>query len=80
MIELSNDTAYDVDVTFLQSITDTLTKKDIELLVVDAKEIQEIAGLRYLVLLPDNDKLQNIYEAMGFLNLPRENWLYIKLS
>jgi len=44
-----------------------------------AQEIQELAGLRYLVLLPDNDKLQNVYKNMGFVNLPKQDWLYIKL-
>lgn len=44
-----------------------------------AQEIQELAGLRYLVLLPDNDKLQKVYKEIGFLNLPKQDWLYIKL-
>ena len=44
-----------------------------------AQEIQELAGLRYLVLLPDNDKLQRVYKEIGFLNLPKQDWLYIKL-
>jgi len=51
----------------------------IEFAIEVAKEIQQIAGLRYLVLLPDNDKLQDIYRNIGFLNLPKQNWLYIKL-
>ncbi len=51
----------------------------IEFAIEVAKEIQEIAGLRYLVLLPDNDKLQNVYKHMGFSTLPKQNWLYIKL-
>jgi GNAT superfamily N-acetyltransferase len=51
----------------------------IEFAIEVAKEIQQIAGLRYLVLLPDNDKLQDVYKNMGFLNLPKQNWLYIKL-
>ena len=51
----------------------------IEFAIEVAKEIQQIAGLRYLVLLPDNNKLQDVYKNMGFLNLPKQNWLYIKL-
>ena len=52
----------------------------IEFAIELAKEIQEIAGLRYLVLLPDNNKLQDVYKNIGFLNLPKQDWLYIKLS
>lgn len=44
-----------------------------------AQEIQELAGLRYLVLLPDNDKLHQVYKEIGLLNLPKQDWLYIKL-
>ena len=51
----------------------------IEFSIELAKEIQELAGLRYLVLLPDNHKLQDIYQGMGFLTLPKQDWLYIKL-
>ena len=51
----------------------------IEFAIELAKEIQELAGLRYLVLLPDNDKLQDVYKNIGFLNLPKQDWLYIKL-
>jgi len=51
----------------------------IEFSIELAKEIQALAGLRYLVLLPDNDKLQDIYQSMGFLALPKQNWLYLKL-
>ena len=51
----------------------------IEFAIELAKEIQELAGLRYLVLLPDNNKLQDVYKDIGFLNLPKQAWLYIKL-
>jgi len=51
----------------------------IEFAIEIAKEIQKIAGLRYLVLLPDNDKLQDVYKDMGFATLSKQNWLYIKL-
>ena len=51
----------------------------IEFAIELAKEIQGLAGLRYLVLLPDNNKLQDVYKDIGFLNLPKQEWLYIKL-
>ena len=51
----------------------------IEFVIELAKEIQNLAGLRYLVLLPDNNKLQDVYKDIGFLNLPKQEWLYIKL-
>ena len=51
----------------------------VEFSIEVAHEIQELAGLRYLVLLPDNNKLQQVYKDMGFLNLPKQDWLYIKL-
>ena len=44
-----------------------------------AKEIQEQVGLRYLVLLPDNDRLQSVYKDMGFQVLPKKEWMFIKL-
>ena len=51
----------------------------IEFAIEVAKELQEIVGLRYLVLLPDNDKLQSIYKDMGFQKLNKQNWMFIKL-
>ena len=51
----------------------------IEFAIELAKEIQGLAGLRYLVLLPDNNKLQDVYKDIGFLNLPKQEWLYVKL-
>ena len=44
-----------------------------------AKEIQNQVGLRYLVLLPDNDRLQSVYKDMGFQVLPKNEWMFIKL-
>jgi len=44
-----------------------------------AKEIQDKVGLRYLVLLPDNDRLQDVYKEMGFQVLPKQEWMFIKL-
>ena len=51
----------------------------IEFAIQLAKEIQALAGLRYLVLLPDNHKLEEVYKDMGFLSLPKHQWLYLKL-
>jgi hypothetical protein len=51
----------------------------IEFSIEIAKELQEIVGLRYLVLLPDNDKLKSIYKDMGFKQLNKQNWMFIKL-
>ncbi len=51
----------------------------IEFAIETAKEIQEQVGLRYLVLLPDNDRLQTVYKDMGFQVLPKKEWMFIKL-
>ena len=51
----------------------------IEFAIEIAKEIQDQVGLRYLVLLPDNDRLQAVYKDMGFQVLPKQDWMFIKL-
>lgn len=51
----------------------------VEFAIETAKELQEIVGLRYLVLLPDNDRLQAIYKEMGFNKLNKQNWMFLKL-
>ncbi len=51
----------------------------IEFAIEIATEIQEQVGLRYLVLLPDNDRLQSVYKDMGFQVLPKKEWMFIKL-
>ena len=51
----------------------------IEFAIEMAKDIQERVGLRYLVLLPDNDRLQSVYKDMGFQVLPKKEWMFIKL-
>ena len=51
----------------------------IEFAIEIAKELQEIVGLRYLVLLPDNDKLKSIYKDIGFKQLNKQSWMFIKL-
>ena len=40
MIDLDNGTEFEIDITILEKITNTLTKKDIELLVVRNDEIR----------------------------------------
>ena len=51
----------------------------IEFAIEIAKEIQDQVGLRYLVLLPDNDRLQSVYKEMGFQVLPKKEWMFIEL-
>jgi len=50
-----------------------------EFAIETAKEIQDKVGLRYLVLLPDNERLQSVYKDMGFQVLPKQEWMFIKL-
>jgi hypothetical protein len=53
----------------------------IEFAIDLAQDIQERVGLRYLVLLPDNNKLHDIYQNMGFETLSNQRgWMYIKLK
>lgn len=42
MIELENNTSYEIDISSLENIAKTLTAKDIELLVVQNDEIQQL--------------------------------------
>ena len=64
----------------LDILDDTKTSNYlIEFSIEIAKELQEIVGLKYLVLLPDNDKLKSIYKDMGFKQLNKQNWMFIKL-
>lgn len=42
MIDLDNHTSYDVKTTILENITQTLTEKELELIVVNNDEIQEL--------------------------------------
>jgi hypothetical protein len=51
----------------------------IEFAVEIAKEIQEQVGLRYLVLLPDDKRLEQIYQEIGFLKFPKKDWMFFKL-
>lgn len=51
----------------------------VEFAIETAKEIQKTIGLKYVVLLPDNDRLRDIYKAMGFKKLNKQNWMFFKL-
>jgi len=42
MIELTNDTALQIDISTLEKISSTLTKKEIELLIITKEEMQTI--------------------------------------
>lgn len=42
MIDLENNTEFEIDISILEKIANSLTKKDIELLVVKNDEIQEL--------------------------------------
>ncbi len=64
----------------LEKLDDTKTSTYlIEFAIETAKEIQNQVGLRYLVLLPDNDRLQAVYKEMGFQVLPKQDWMFVKL-
>jgi GNAT superfamily N-acetyltransferase len=64
----------------LKKLSDSKTSTYlIEFAIEIAKEIQDQVGLRYLVLLPDNDRLQSVYKDMGFQVLPKNEWMFIKL-
>jgi hypothetical protein len=52
----------------------------IEFAIKTAKDIQKQIGLRYLVLLPDDERLETIYLKMGFDYLPKHHpWMFLKL-
>lgn len=63
MIELDNRTGIDIDIDTLQKITDTLTEKDIELIITDNTEIQEI-NAKFRGLDKPTDVLSFPYEPM----------------
>jgi len=51
----------------------------IEFAIEIAKEIQEKVGLRYLVLLPDDERLYKVYQEIGFQQFPKKDWMFFKL-
>lgn len=62
MIELDNRTSLDVDITFLDKISSSLTDKEIELIITDAEEIQQI-----------NKEYRNIDKPTDVLSFPYED-------
>ena len=61
MIDLDNGTEFEIDITILEKITNTLTKKDIELLVVKNDEIQQL-----------NKEHRNVDKATDVLSFPMD--------
>ena len=61
MIELDNRTGIDIDIGILQKITNTLTEKDIELILTDNTEIQGI-----------NATFRNLDKPTDVLSFPYE--------
>lgn len=64
----------------LKDLEDTKTSIYlIEFAIEIAKEIQEKVGLRYLVLLPDDERLHKVYQDIGFQQFPKKDWMFFKL-
>ncbi len=63
MIELDNQTSFVVDLTTLTLITDSLTQKDIELIVTTSQEMK-IINLEHRNIDKDTDVLSFPYEDM----------------
>lgn len=61
MIDLDNGTEFEIDISILEKITNSLTKKDIELLVVKNDEIREL-----------NKEHRNIDKATDVLSFPMD--------
>ncbi len=61
MIDLDNATEFEIDIISLEEITETLTKKDIELLIVKNDEIREL-----------NKEHRNIDKATDVLSFPMD--------
>lgn len=61
MIDLENNTDFEIDISILEKIANTLTKKDIELLVVKNDEIQVL-----------NKEHRNIDKATDVLSFPMD--------
>ena len=52
----------------------------IEFVINVAKRLQSEVGLRYIVLSPDNDDLQDKYNNLGFQKLAKSiEWMYLKI-
>lgn len=61
MIDLDNQTNFELNINFLQEITNKLTKKDIELILVENEQIQEL-----------NLEHRNINKATDVLSFPMD--------
>ena len=61
MIDLDNETGFEIDILILEKITNSLTQKDIELLIVKNDEIQEL-----------NKEHRNIDKATDVLSFPMD--------
>ncbi|WP_321311544.1 rRNA maturation RNase YbeY [Halarcobacter sp.] len=61
MIDLDNQTEYNVNITSIENIANDLTKKDIELIIVDNNAIKEL-----------NKEHRNIDKATDVLSFPLE--------
>lgn len=61
MIDLDNQSNYEVDISFLESISNDLTNKDIELVLVNNEEIQKL-----------NNEHRDIDKATDVLSFPLE--------
>ena len=59
MIDLDNETGFEIDILILEKITNSLTQKDIELLIVKNDEIQKL-----------NKEHRNIDKATDVLSFP----------
>jgi len=62
MIELDNRTSLNIDINLLQNIADSLSNKDIELIIVDENEMQEI-----------NNTHRDIDKSTDVLSFPYED-------
>ena len=61
MIDLDNETGFEIDILILEKITNSLTQKDIELLIVKNDEIQKL-----------NKEHRNIDKATDVLSFPMD--------
>lgn len=61
MIELENNTEFDLNLKTIETITDTLTSRDVELIVVKNDEIQKL-----------NSEHRNIDKATDVLSFPMD--------
>ena len=51
----------------------------IELAISIAKDIQSTVGLKYIVLLPDNEDLEKTYKNLNFNKLNKDGWMLISI-